>query len=142
MGAKGVVYAFLKGRNILEGPIAHLEVVHELKHTKVKGVLLKLDFEKAYDRVNLEFVREVLLKKGFEAGFVHHIMHLVSSGQTAVMINGEVGKFCHNRRGLHQGHPSSLHIINFLADALSAMLSKARAERHIKGLVPHLIPRG
>jgi hypothetical protein len=48
--------AFLKDRNILEGPIALLEIVHELKHTKGKGVLLKLDFEKAYDRVNWEFV--------------------------------------------------------------------------------------
>lgn len=40
-----------------------LEIVHELKCTKGKGVLLKLDFEKAYDRVNWEFVREVLLKR-------------------------------------------------------------------------------
>lgn len=48
--------AFLKGRNILEGPIALLEIVHELKRTKQKGVLLKLDFEKACDRVNWEFM--------------------------------------------------------------------------------------
>ena len=43
---------FLEDRNILEGTIALLEIVHELKHSKGKGLLLKLDFEKAYDRVN------------------------------------------------------------------------------------------
>ena len=134
--------AFLKGSNILEGPIALLEIVHELKRTKGKGVMLKLDFEKAYNQVNWEFVREVLLKKGFEAGFVHHIMHLVSCGQTAVTINGEVGKFFRNKRGLRQGDPRSPLIFNFVADALSAMLAKDRAAGHIKGLVAHLIPGG
>ena len=43
---------FLRHRNILEGPLALLEIVHELKRTKLRGILLKLDFEKAYDRVN------------------------------------------------------------------------------------------
>ena len=38
---------------------------HELRRTKQEGVILKLDFEKAYDRVNWDFLQEVLLKKGF-----------------------------------------------------------------------------
>ena len=49
--------AFIPGRNILEGVvILHVvilqEVMHELKDTKTSGVIIKLDFEKAYDRVN------------------------------------------------------------------------------------------
>jgi hypothetical protein len=32
---------------------------------KLKGMLLKLDFEKAYDLVDWDFVREVLLRNGF-----------------------------------------------------------------------------
>ena len=92
--------AFLKGRNILEGPIALTEIIHELKRTIGQGVILKLDFEKAYDRINWEFVHEVLLKKGFEAGFVHRIMHLISGGHTAVIANGDMGKFFRNKKGL------------------------------------------
>ena len=133
---------FLKQRNILEGPLALLEIVHELKRTKSRGVILKLDFEKAYDRVNWEFVRQVLIKKGFDVGFVHRIMHLVSSGHTAVTINGVMGKFFRNKRGLRQGDPSSPLIFNFVADALAALISKARAAGHIKGLISHLIPGG
>lgn len=43
---------FIKGRNILEGPVVLQEIVHELKRTHKQAILLKLDFEKAYDRVS------------------------------------------------------------------------------------------
>jgi hypothetical protein len=44
--------AFIPGRNILEGVIILQEVLHELRVTKKSGVTLKLDFEKAYDKVS------------------------------------------------------------------------------------------
>ena len=81
--------AFIRGRNILEGPLALQEIVHELKRTKEPAVLLKLDFEKAYDRVDWDFLRQVLLGRGFSAVWVHRVMQLVSDGQTAVSVNGE-----------------------------------------------------
>jgi hypothetical protein len=43
---------FIKGRNILDGSLALIEIVHELRKKKLGGILLKLDFEKAYGRVN------------------------------------------------------------------------------------------
>ena len=42
---------FVKGRNILEGVLVLHEVIHELKQSKRKGSILKIDFEKAYDKV-------------------------------------------------------------------------------------------
>ena len=44
--------AFIRGRNILEGPLVLQEIVHSLKRARQPAILLKLDFEKAYDRVN------------------------------------------------------------------------------------------
>ena len=43
---------FIRGHNILEGSLALQEILHELKRTKEPAILLKLDFEKAYNRVN------------------------------------------------------------------------------------------
>jgi hypothetical protein len=40
------------------------EIRHELKVRKKKGIVLKLDFEKAYDRVDWEFLEEMLEKGG------------------------------------------------------------------------------
>jgi hypothetical protein len=44
--------AFMPGRNILEGVVILHETIHELHKKKRNGVVLKLDFEKAYDKVN------------------------------------------------------------------------------------------
>jgi hypothetical protein len=91
--------AFIKGRFIQDGPLALHEIIHELKTKRLPTVLLKLDFEKAYDTVNWQFLREVLLAKGFEPAYVHRIMQLVSGGQIAISTNGEVGPYFRNKRG-------------------------------------------
>jgi hypothetical protein len=53
----------MKGRNILEGVVILHEVVHELRRTGKQGVLLKIDFEKEYDKVICEVVQEVLVRR-------------------------------------------------------------------------------
>jgi hypothetical protein len=72
--------------------------MHELRVKRLGGLLLKLDFEKAYNRVNWYFPQEVLLRKGFSAMVVHRLMQLVRGGQTAINVNGEVGPFFRNAR--------------------------------------------
>jgi hypothetical protein len=52
------------GRNILEGVVVLHKTIHEL-HKKRDGVILKLDFEKAYDKVNWSFLQQTLIMKGF-----------------------------------------------------------------------------
>jgi hypothetical protein len=44
--------AFILGRFILDGVLIIHEVLHELRTKKKQGIILKLDFEKAYDKVN------------------------------------------------------------------------------------------
>jgi hypothetical protein len=44
--------AFMPERNIMEGVVMLHETIHELHRKKMNGVILKLDFEKAYDKVN------------------------------------------------------------------------------------------
>ena len=104
------------------------------------GIFLKLDFEKAYDRVNWEFLWSTLLCKGFDLGVVHRIMQLVFGGQMAIKINGKVGPYFRNARGVRQGDPLSPILFDWVVDELAMILEKARAAGHIRGLVSHLIP--
>jgi hypothetical protein len=57
--------AFLPGRYILEGVVVLHETLHELKKKRQNGLILKLDFEKAYDEVNWKFLQQVLRMRGF-----------------------------------------------------------------------------
>jgi hypothetical protein len=44
--------AFLPRRNILEGVVILHETLHEKRRKKMKGIIMKLNFEKAYDKVS------------------------------------------------------------------------------------------
>jgi len=57
--------AFLKGRNIMNGVLALHEILHETKRNNEVGIVLKLDFEKAYDKVSWAFLLDVLKPSGF-----------------------------------------------------------------------------
>jgi hypothetical protein len=57
--------AFMKGRNIMTGVMALHEFLHETKRRKECGIIIKLDFEKAYDKVNWNFLLNCMKVRGF-----------------------------------------------------------------------------
>jgi hypothetical protein len=56
------------------------EVVHELKIKKQKGIIMKVEFEKAHDKVNWEFLEEVLIQKGFPRRWIDWVMQSAEGG--------------------------------------------------------------
>jgi hypothetical protein len=56
---------FIKGRYIQESVVCAHEIIHDVAHSEQSGFIFKLDYEKAYDRVNREFLFEMLRKRGF-----------------------------------------------------------------------------
>jgi hypothetical protein len=56
---------FIKGRYILESVVTAHEVIHCVHHGKKQGSVLKLDYEKAYDKVSWVVFIEHFREKGF-----------------------------------------------------------------------------
>jgi hypothetical protein len=56
--------AFIKGRFITDGIMLLQEILRDAKCRKQQGVILKIDFEKAYDKVNWDFLLNCCKKKG------------------------------------------------------------------------------
>jgi hypothetical protein len=56
---------FLKDRYILESVVAAHEVIHATHSSGDGGLVLKLDYEKPYDRVSWEFLDSMLDSRGF-----------------------------------------------------------------------------
>jgi hypothetical protein len=59
--------AFIKGRYILESVVAAHEIIHDIHTKNESGIILKLDYEKAYDRVSWSFLKDMLKSRGFGA---------------------------------------------------------------------------
>jgi hypothetical protein len=51
---------FIRDRYILESEVIVHEIVHSIHKSKESRVIIKLDYEKTYDRVNLDFQMETL----------------------------------------------------------------------------------
>ena len=52
--------AFVKGRQILDGPLMVNELIQWYKKRKKKMMILKIDFEKAYDSLSWDFLDRIM----------------------------------------------------------------------------------
>jgi hypothetical protein len=66
----------MRGRNILEGVVTLHETIHELHRKKQSGVIFKIDFEKAYDKVRWPFLLHTLRMKGFSPKWISWVHFL------------------------------------------------------------------
>jgi hypothetical protein len=57
------------------------------------GVLLKIEFEKAYDKVSWYFLQQALRMKGFDPKLCKWIQDFVSRGSMGIKVNYEIGHF-------------------------------------------------
>ena len=64
------------------------EVVEDYQAKKKKGWILKLDLEKAFDRVDWDLLEKVLRNKHFDEKWIDWIMGCVKSPRYSVYING------------------------------------------------------
>lgn len=99
--------AFIKGRYILESVVTAHEILHSIHHQKLDGLVIKLDYEKAYDKVNLDFLGETLKLRGFGNKLQSWIYKIVHQGSVGLKINNVEGNFFITGKGLTQEDPLS-----------------------------------
>lgn len=134
--------AFMKNRNIMSGVMALHEILHETKRRKEIGVVLKLDFEKAYDKVDWDFLFDSLRFIGFNEMWCLWIKKVVMGGTISVKLNNLTGPYFVSRKGVRQGDPLSPILFNFVADCLTRMIHNAQRNGLVIGLANNLIPNG
>ena len=105
-------------------------------------MILKLDYEKAYDRVSWDFLFEVLKSRKFNPVWINWMELLVKGGSVGVILNGEESSFFSPGKGLRQGDPISPLLFNLVVDVLTRMLAKAAEKGLIKGLLADFVPNG
>ena len=82
--------SFVGGRNITDNVIIAQEVIHSMRSKKdVEGwMAIKVDLEKAYDRLRWDFIEDTLKDAGLPSKFVQAAMLCISSCSMQILWNG------------------------------------------------------
>jgi hypothetical protein len=90
--------AFLPSRNIMEGAVILHETTHELHSKKQDGIIFKIDFEKAYDKVKWSFLQQTLRMKGFSQQWCTWVQQFTQGGNVNIKVNDQLGSYFQTKR--------------------------------------------
>ena len=119
--------AFIPGRLIRNNILVTYETLHSMhvrKKSKKGSIALKLDINKAYDRVEWPFLQGMMQRMGFPNRWIGWVMGCVTTPSFSILNNGEPYGNINPSRGIRQGDPLSPYLFLLYAEGLTSLLSK------------------
>lgn len=127
-------FAFLQHQQIHEAIAMAQELLHSFQTRKLKGMILKVDLSKAFDRTNWLYIRLLLTHLGFPYSFIKWIMCYIMDVTYSVLLNGAATLFFISERGLWQGCPLFPLLFLLIMEGLSRSINAAWNRGHIAGI--------
>jgi hypothetical protein len=119
-------YGFIKSRSIEDCRAWSFEYMHICHKSKKEVVILKLNFEKTFDKIEHEVLLQVMEHKGFPSKWIRWVKDILSSGTSSVLLNGTLEKVFHCQRRVRQGDPHSPLLFVLAADLLQSIINKIK----------------
>lgn len=118
---------FIPHRQSGDNIVIAQEVIHSMKNRKgaVGWMAIKIDLEKAYDRLNWGFIRDTLQDIGLPESFVNLVWECISTSRMKVLWNGEALEEFSPSRGIRQGGPISPYLFVLCIERLFHLINAA-----------------
>ena len=122
---------FLKGRFIGENTRLIYDMLQYTEENDIPGLLILIDFEKAFDSLSWSFIHKALRFLNFGKSIRKWIEVFYTNITSSVIQNGHLSSFFEISRGCRQGDPLSPYIFIICAEFLA---NKIRQNKNIKGI--------
>lgn len=128
--------SFVPKRQITDNIVVYQETLHTMrkKRGETGYMALKIDLEKAYDRLAWSFIRETLSDAGINEDWCRNIMHCIETTRMSILWNGEPTDWFKPSRGIRQGDAMSPFIFVLCIEKLSHMIKEEVANGRWKGV--------
>ena len=121
---------FLKDRFISENNLTTAGVIEHASKTQEKGIMLAIDFSKAFDCLDHQFIQNVLLHFGFGRTFVAYIRTMLTGFTASILHAGNISRAFKLGRGARQGDPLASLLFIACVEILSIRLKEDPAIQH------------
>ena len=108
--------------------------IRKKKGKKLSFHVLRVDMNKAYDRVDWNFQHAVLLTKNFSSSLINLIQECVTTVNYTLLIKGSPTQYFKHGRGHRQGDPLSPYLFLMCAMSSQLLLCKLNFKRALKEL--------
>ena len=109
-----------------------INVIHHINKLRNKNhMIISIDAEKAFDKIQYPFMIKILQKMGIEGTYLNIIKAVYDKPTANIILNGEKLKAFPLRSGTRQGCPLSPILFNIVLEVLA---TATREEKEIKGM--------
>lgn len=121
-----------KDRTILQTLAGYRDILAIADVCKLRCAITTIDLDKAFDRVNHQFLFHTMQEMGFPSRFTDIIKNLLQGSTSRISINGQLGNSIQISSSVKQGCPMSMTLFAIAVEPLLATLI-----RRLRGLQIH-----
>jgi hypothetical protein len=129
-------FAFVPSRTIQDSIVMAHELLHTVNSKRGRGGLMaiKIDMEKAFDRMEWAFLLAILSKLGFHPTWINWVRLCISSSSFSILLNGSPFGHFKPGRGLKQGDPLSPFLFILGSEVISQLFLRQESRGLLSGL--------